>query len=127
MSNYINLIKTIKQAAVEAVETQKPAAVLFGTVQSENPLSIFINQKMILEADEIILTRNVTDFETDMTVNHFTQNTAGGFDAASFESHNHAYKGRKTFLIHNALKSGDKVILLRVQGGQRFVVIDRVG
>lgn len=42
-------------------------------------------------------------------------------------THTHGYVGRKTYLVHNALVKGDKVILLRMSGGQRFLVIDRVG
>ena len=29
--------------------------------------------------------------------------------------------------IHNGLVVGDKVILIRQQGGQKFVVLDRIG
>lgn len=41
-------------------------------------------------------------------------------------SHSHSYSGKKKFIVHNALKLGEKVILLRVQGGHQFVVLDRV-
>ena len=33
---------------------------------------------------------------------------------------------QKTFKVHNALKAGEKVLLIRVQQGKKFVVIDRV-
>lgn len=36
------------------------------------------------------------------------------------------YVGKKTFKVHNALKAGEKVLLIRVQQGKKFVVIDRV-
>lgn len=29
-------------------------------------------------------------------------------------------------LIHNALQTGEEVILLRQQGGQKYIIIDRV-
>ena len=41
-------------------------------------------------------------------------------------SHKHAYSGRKIFRVHNGLKKGETVVLLRIQGGQRYIVIDRV-
>lgn len=41
-------------------------------------------------------------------------------------SHSHSYSGRKTFTVHNGLKLGEKVILIRIQGGQKFVVLDRM-
>ena len=46
--------------------------------------------------------------------------------AAAYEAHKHAYVGKKTFKVHNALKAGEKVLLIRVQQGKKFVVIDRV-
>ena len=50
----------------------------------------------------------------------------GGSGAAAYEAHKHAYVGKKTFKVHNALKAGEKVLLIRVQQGKKFVVIDRV-
>jgi len=54
---------------------------------------------------------------------------SGGFSTAGSGagSHTHSYTGRKQFLIHNALVIGDEVILIRLPGGQRFLVIDRLG
>ena len=76
-------------------------------------------------SDEI-WAENVTDFEVDMTVNHTTEDKGGGSGAAAYEAHKHAYVGKKTFKVHNALKAGEKVLLIRVQRGKKFVVIDRV-
>ena len=104
-----NPVEVVKRAAVEAVEAGKPVNILFGTVLSASPLKIQVDQKSIYTSKMLILTRNVTDFEVDMTVNH-----------------KHAYVGKKTFKVHNALKAGEKVLLIRVQQGKKFVVIDRV-
>lgn len=41
-------------------------------------------------------------------------------------SHNHTISGTKSLTIHNSLKVGDKVILIQVQGGQRYIVLDKV-
>lgn len=41
-------------------------------------------------------------------------------------SHAHGISGRKSLTIHNALKSGDKVILIRQHGGQKYVVLDKI-
>ena len=117
-----NPVEVVKRAAVEAVEAGKPVNILFGTVLSASPLKIQVDQKSIYTSKMLILTRNVTDFEVDMTVNHST----GGSGAAAYEAHKHAYVGKKTFKVHNALKAGEKVLLIRVQQGKKFVVIDRV-
>lgn len=41
-------------------------------------------------------------------------------------NHSHSYSGKKRFRVHNGLKQGEKVILIRFKGGQRFLVLDRV-
>lgn len=127
MADFSDLLKSIKQVARETVDNDVPAIVCFGEVQSDNPLQVLVDQKLLLDSDQLILSRNVTDFSRDETVDHMTENRAGGSQYALFESHNHQYKGRKEFKIHNKLQTGDQVILLRVQGGQKFVILDRIG
>lgn len=121
-----NAVELVKQAAVEAVEATKPVQFLFGKVISVSPLKIQVSAKSIYTEKMLILTRNVTDFEVDMTVSHITENRAGGSGDPAFASHNHDYKGKKKFKVHNALILGDEVVLGRVQGGKRFVVLDRI-
>ncbi len=41
-------------------------------------------------------------------------------------SHDHNITGKKSLTIHNALKNGDKVILIRQHGGQKYVVLDKI-
>lgn len=132
-----DIIEAAKIAALRAVEASKPSGVYLGTVTSISPLKINVEQKMTLESPQLILARDVTEYKVDMTVDHWTENetahthavidtyTGGGTSEPT--THRHAYKGRKTFTVHNGLIVGDKVILLRVQGGQKYVVLDRVG
>ena len=121
-----DLLNVIKKAAIDAVEASKPSTWMIGTVTSVSPLKINVEQKMTLTSEQLVLTRNVTDYETDETVDHVTEKRAGGINDASFESHDHDYVGRKKFLIHHSLIIGDEVVLIRMQGGQRFLVLDRV-
>lgn len=121
-----NMVELIKRAATEANETGKPVKLVFGEVKKINPLEIQIEQKLTLPAEFFKLTKAVTDYYVDMSVNHVTENRAGGSGDPAFASHNHDYSGRKKFLVHNGLQVGEEVILLQVQGGQRYIVLDRV-
>ena len=67
-----NAVELVKKAAVEAVDASKPVHILFGTVISASPLKIQVDQKAIYTEKLLVLTRNVTDFEVDMTVSHRT-------------------------------------------------------
>lgn len=130
-----NLIEIIKRAAVEAVAAAAPCAVLVGKVESIAPLKIVIEQRLTLEAPHLVLTSLVQEFDVDMTVDHSTENdayldTGHSHPHASFASfdstHKHDYKGRKKFTVHLGLKVGETVMLIQVQGGQRYIVLDRV-
>lgn len=128
-------VENIKRAALQAVMETMPSGVYFGTVVSSSPLKINVEQKLTLSGPQLILSSLVQDFTVNMTVNHATNNhththtitdTYSGGGSASDETHNHSYTGKKTFRVHLGLSSGEKVMLLRVQGGQKFIVLDRV-
>ena len=83
----------------------------------------------------LVLTRNVTEYEIDITVSaqsvvinhgHPVVDTYTGGGTATEISHNHPIQGRKKIKIHNALMVGDWVLLMRMQKGKRFVVVDRI-
>ena len=123
-----NLLQIIKKAAVEAVEASNPAKIMYGTVTAVSPLAIKIDQRFTVTEAFLILTKNVRDYEVEITLDNWvTENKSGGSGESSFASHGHEINGKKKVTIHNALKTGDKVILLREQGGQKYVVIDKAG
>ncbi len=135
MSLDINeLVRLVKQAAVEAVRADAPMAVCYGTVLSTAPLKIQVDQKKILGTAQLILTDAVRDYNVEMSTiegtgkslgPHYTEDESGGSGYPAFAAHKHRYQGRKKWRIHNALKKDEKVILLRCDGGQKYVVLDR--
>jgi len=104
LPNANEMIKLIKKAAVEAVEASKPISIMFGKVTSKEPLQINIEQKMTLGSRQLIIPASLTDHK--MIV-----------DMEGEE---------KEIEIKNGLVTGDNVILLRMQGGQTFLVLERV-
>jgi hypothetical protein len=131
-----DFLKLMKKTAVEAVNASKPANMVFGKVISISPLKIKVDQKLILTSAQLVLSRNVTEYKVFATVDHTTEDhthshsindTYSGGGSASSETHRHEYKGKKEFLIHNALTVGEEVILMQVSGGQKYIVIDRIG
>ena len=128
LANGAELVKLIKRISDDAHNATKPVEVCFGKVQSIAPLQILVDQKLLLEAEQLILSRDVTEYQIDITtLSWLTENRSGGGGDAAFASHNHDIIGRKSIIVHNALIVGDEVILIREQGGQRYIVIDRVG
>lgn len=126
MPNANDLVRLIKQAALDAVEAKKPVNVCYGKVTSASPLKIFVDQKLLLESAQLVLTRNVTDFKTYVTVDWASGYRSGGSGEAAFASHNHGITGKKEITVHNGLGVGDEVILIRQQDGQKYIVVDRI-
>ena len=143
MVDAVGLVKAMKRNAIEAVESTCPVRVYFGQVVSASPLQINVEQKMILGKAQLILSRNVTDFKTMVTVQwetekeekthtHKVEGSDGEGDSINITSktqsvkHTHEIVGQKEITIHNALEVGDEVILIRQQEGQKFLVLDRI-
>lgn len=156
LPDYNKLVQVVKKAAVDAVNASQPTGVVFGKVVSSSPLQIKTDQKLTLSMAQLVLSRNVTNFTVSMSVEHSTEKSLelldlththdysgtsqeGGsdFHTHSYQgaaeqsnkkdlSHFHAYEGTKEFLINNGLKTGEDVIMMQMQGGQKFIVMDRV-
>ena len=100
-----DLLQIIKKAAIEAVEASNPAKFMYGTVTAVSPLAIKIDQRFTVTEEFLILTKNVAKYEAVLFLDGV----------------------QRDVLVDNSLKVGDKVMLLREQGGQKYVVIDKVG
>lgn len=105
MFNYSRLEDLIKKIVVNLLNVMKLSDILFGTVTSIKPIVITTEQKLPLNKNQLILSRNVTEYKSDITLDGV----------------------KKEIINHNDLEVNDKVLLLRLQGGQRFLVLDKVG
>lgn len=121
-----NLVQVIQQIAEQTNKTGKPTSIVYGEVMTVDPLTIQVEQKLTLPAEFFKLTNAVRDHYVDITVSHVTENRSGGSGDPAFASHNHDYSGRKKILVHNGLRVGEQVILIQAQGGQDFIILDRV-
>ncbi len=97
-------VQLIKRAAMEAVNASKPCSYCTGIVTAENPLEIKISQSVTIDADFIDIPERMTDYNTRIVIGGITHEC----------------------VVKNCLKTGDRVLLLRKAGGQRFAIIDRV-
>lgn len=104
MHNMDSIIRSIKRAAIEAVQANDPMAVVYGTVTADSPLTIMVEQKLPLTAAQLILTNQVQDYEIEVSI---------------------ADGAKQKMKVYNGLKVGDKVFLLKEQGGQKYVVLDK--
>lgn len=105
MFNAIDILLMVKQASLDIYKSVKATEICYGTVDNISPIQVSIDEKLKLGSVQLVLTRNVTDYDVELTESSI---------------------GTKTYTIRNSLKQGEKVVLVRVQGGQKFLVLDRV-
>lgn len=122
MHNANDFLNAVKKAAKDAVDAGQPCDFLFGKVTSEDPLEIFVEQKMTLKKKQLILTRNVTDFETKVTIKEDYE-----WETKDEDGHKHDIALKEKYIkFHNKLKVDDEVVLVKKQGGQKYLVLDRL-
>lgn len=128
----MGMLDIIKQASVGAVGAENPVNVLFGEVlsistttletvnkgihyynSSIDKIQIKIDQKLILEKEFFIIHEGLTRYEIDLTHSHSITNGT-------------ASNSLDRIIIREGLKVGDSVLLLRVQGGQQYVIWNKV-
>lgn len=121
-----DIIEIIKQISKNTTSSGDPFSFRKGTVESVQPLTISIDQKLLLEESDLVLTHLVRDYFVDVSVSHTTEDfgiSEGKY--TDIKDHSHEYKGRKKIQIHNGLQEGENVILFKIQGGQLYIVLDR--
>lgn len=123
--DYARLINIMQQIAAATIESSSPVDVQIGDVTSTSPLSIHLQSKLEIPEELIVLTKNTTCWTAYLTVDHITEDASGGSGEAAYAPHHHGYAGTKPFVVHNELQVGDKVIMLREAGGQRYIALDR--
>ena len=113
MPDYSSFLLVMKQIALDTMEASRPVNICFGEVTCAQPLEIMVDQRLPLGAAQLIVPQHMTDYTIPVSVDWNTDSE----DSIS---------GSKELTIHNALKTGESVVLLRMQGGQKYLIIDKV-
>lgn len=111
------MIELIKETAKKVINTERLTDIFVATVVSVNPIKIQVSQKLILSQDYLIFAEKVTDHYVEITSEPQSPDITNNED----------YKRRIKYVFYNKLKVGDKVIIVRKAGGQKYYVLDRVG
>lgn len=115
-----DLANTLKKAAMAAYGASNPAAVMFGEVTNTDPLEVNVDQRFTLPADFLIIPESLTHFEINLHHYHEYTDDSGGSEQTK------PALPEEPIVIRRGLEKGDKLLLLRVQGGQQYVILDRV-
>lgn len=136
------LYQAMKRVVNEYDANKAGTNVHFGTVRGEKPLEIELDSKLRLEERFFVVAEHLTDYEIEFELNeNLTGNELTGIRQIEgwYAQHEgqqtvvvnsggiQGYTGKGTVKLLNHLKAGDRVIVLRMEGGQQFVVADRIG
>ena len=128
----MGLVSKIAKICENANHSSAPVNVIFGKVVSTKPLKIQTEQKEILDEDFLILTDSVRDYKTQISFDNpdikqvFTTWDMPEKMESSQSKIAFKKKIKHDITVYNALKIGEGVILIRVQGGQDFIVLGRI-
>lgn len=100
----MNLLETIKTAAIDAINSTKPVEIVLGIVLSTQPLKIELEQKLLLSDAFVIVPEELTNRKVKIMINDMEEEIE----------------------IKNALQAGDKLALAKIQGGQKYLIISRL-
>lgn len=129
MSSTNQLIDIIKTICNNTANARIDVAVMFGVIKKEKPLEIEVEQRLLLDEDFLVLTSRVTENKINLDHKHKYKDTS---DSGEAEKESECAKPEdaklniKEIIVNHGLKVNDKVLLLRVQGGNKYVVIDKV-
>lgn len=99
-----DLVRAVQQVSNGANEAGYPADMMSGTVIAASPLKIKVEQRFDISSAQLIVPEHLTDRTVDIEIDGV----------------------KKEMKIYSGLKTGQQVALIRQQGGQKFLVTDRV-
>lgn len=135
------LIELIKRASLDAMNNAQMCDLRYGTVVSTSPLKVQITNVMTIPSSLLIVPQHLTNYKVECTITQPSQDVSGTTEKSTelmdeeepISKHTHEFSitmgeqtSKSTVTIHNALKIGDKVALLRKQGGQSYFILDRI-
>ena len=129
----MELIDALHQVVGQTMKAAQPADLTVGTVVAVDPLEISINSQMApLRASVLYLTAAVVERKLSPLQHRHEdgddrQTTEALTDVICTEQGNPLPRAADgSILLNRGLTVGDKVLLLRVQRGQKFVVLSRI-
>lgn len=127
----MELIQALQQIMQKNMQAMQLTNLVMGTVTSESPLEITSNTAMEpLRAGVLYLTESV--IEKKIPVLRHTHTAPDGTTGPALESVVCQEDGKSLpveggyIILNRGLEVGDKVLMLRVQNGQKFLVLSRV-
>lgn len=146
--NAQSFVDMMKEAARMTMDESAPFSFAIGKVLTPaidgttvDGMQVQVDDHLKLSSKQLILTNAVRDYYVKLTTvgetlgeqdgaEHYTgytnRSATVAEDYGAFDPHRHEYKGDKRWKVNLALQAGESVLMLRTDGGQKYIVLDRV-
>lgn len=136
-----SLLGIIKEATMNTMANSQLCDLRYGKVVGVSPLKVQITNQFVLPQSLLVVPQHLTTYEIECTVAQSTEQVSGKTEESEelegeiepISTHTHKFSitqssggSKQKITVHNALKLGDKVALLREQGGQSYFILDRI-
>ncbi|MEK3722318.1 DUF2577 domain-containing protein [Paenibacillus sp. FSL H8-0034] len=117
------MLEIMKSTSIGVIQAGYPASIFTGKVIQLNPLEVTLDpQRDPLTEDFLLVPESMTHYEIDLKHLHtYLDASDSGDTTRSTEE-----TLQEPIVIRRGLEINDVVLLLRVQGGQQYVILDRV-
>lgn len=126
------MINEIRAIIDEQMSDYGLSELKIGTVISEKPLKIKINDKIILRQSQLLLTEEVLEKKIKLIHKHdavtgtFIVKQQNEIDPLHLVRGNTEKELHQECIIQEGLKSGDKVIMISAEKNQKFIVLSKI-
>lgn len=110
---------TIKRMINDVLDFKNVSDWVYGTVTKIEPLEIQLDQKLTLPKSFLEVSPQLSNYKIKVEYEKEPEPEPGNSDEELEII-------EKEITIKNELKQGDKVILLKKNGGQKYLVLDRI-
>jgi hypothetical protein len=98
-----NITELIKQVAMDAVNAGDPSCIMPGVLQADG--TVQVDQKFFIPADQVVYAATARDVPVTVTVDGKTG----------------------TGTAHLGVRPGDSVLMIRQNGGQKYLLVGKKG
>lgn len=115
------MIEIIKKAVQQGIDGAALPGLMEGEVVSSSPLKIRIkrNSKLVIPRELLVVPENLTNRTIKASI-------SASYVSTSSENFSNFNANNASITINNALKTGDKVMLISFEGGQKYYILDRI-
>lgn len=115
------MIEIIKKVVQQGIDGAALPGLMEGEVISSSPLKIRIkrNSKLVIPRELLVVPENLTNRTIKASI-------SASYVSTSSENFSNFNTNSASITINNALKTGDKVMLISFEGGQKYYILDRI-